>query len=243
MNENLLSEHAVKAEIQQFEKKDSDRKKFLKKIAMLNDNIIERQSTGKMVPNKSIMDKVIIQNQANKEKMEKEMIDEFVKVEATRREFERKLMAHKNFSHIQKQAEERRRNEEQERQRELISETDQLKYRMQNQAKDEIERSKKKMEKNKSYKKDLEDIIQENAARKIQNHVGITKEEMALNKGLLSSMLVQQKSRESPTDVRGNKSHGVSRVDIGFQEDKLKSLDVKLRVSNIFPTGKKERII
>ena len=114
-----------------------------------------------------------------------------MKVEAARREFERKLLEHNNSSHIQMQANQRKQNESMDRRHELVKETDQLNYRMQTQAKHENDWSNKQVEKTRHYKKDLEDLMKQNEDRKMQHHIGISKEEMALNKGLLSSMLGQ----------------------------------------------------
>ena len=51
-----------------------------------------------------------------------------------------------------------------------------------------------------------------NADRKLQEHVGISKEEVSLNKGLLASMLIQDVN-----SGRGNNFNiGQSRVEAGF---------------------------
>lgn len=75
-----------------------------------------------------------------------------------------------------------------------------------------MNRNKKKAEKTKNYKKDLEDLMKQNEDRKLQNYVGISKEEMAINRGLLSSMIVKQ-SRGTLNDLS---VRGLSRVEVGF---------------------------
>ena len=44
--DNMLNNNQVKAEFANYDRKDMDRKRFLKKISNINDTIIDKQSKG-----------------------------------------------------------------------------------------------------------------------------------------------------------------------------------------------------
>lgn len=61
----------------------------------------------------------------------------------------------------------------------------------------------KQQNKKETLKNDLECLIKDNTQKKIQNHIGITKEEVTLNKHILASMLT---SNGSPVKRRKDNS-------------------------------------
>jgi hypothetical protein len=51
------------------------------------------------------------------------------------------------------------------------------------------------------FKRDLDELVQDTQTKKLQQQVGITKEEITLNKKLLASMMM----KESPSPIKSAK--------------------------------------
>jgi hypothetical protein len=60
-----------------------------------------------------------------------------------------------------------------------------------------------------SYKQDLQNLIKDNKLVKIQKHIGISKEEITLNKHILASMLSQNGSPIKAKGLSPNKFEDV----------------------------------
>jgi allophanate hydrolase subunit 1 len=107
----------------------------------------------------------------------------------TRKKFARELMFQQVNKELKNQVVEKKTREVVEKMGRIEEENvQQIVNSIQHQDEFIIENQKKKAQRE-SLVKDLEDLVVRNQAKKIQEKVGITKEEITLNKKLLSSML------------------------------------------------------
>ena len=107
----------------------------------------------------------------------------------TRKKFARELMFQQVNKELKNQVVEKKTREVVEKMGRIEEENvQQIVNSIQHQDEFIIENQKKKAQRE-SLVKDLEDLVVRNQAKKIQEKVGITKEEITINKKLLSSML------------------------------------------------------
>lgn len=127
----------------------------------------------------------------------------------TRKRFARDIMAQQVKKQLKRQVSEKKELETQERNRHLEEANEKIMKDTKLHSKMMLEETQRKISQKQDLKRDLENIIHYNSQQRLQNQLGITKEEMTMNKKLLESMM-QKSPTFAPHGIMSPTSNGYS---------------------------------